>query len=275
MTAASGIAVETVETSVGTIELRRGGAGSPLVYLHSAAGEGAGLPFLDEVAARYEVFAPQFPGFGESEGIEEIDDMEDAVFFLLDLFDRLGLRAPAVAGLSLGGWMAVELATRYPERVSKLVLINPAGLYLEGAPIKDMFGRSPSEMARDLFADLSQPAAQMMLQVEQQMSDVAGMGQVIPFELLKPQLKAMTATARLGWNPYLHNPKLPKRLGRVSAPTLVVRAEQDTLIPAPHAEAYARAIPGAKLVTVPDAAHMVTIEKPHELAALISDFVGG
>jgi len=268
------VSAESVATRVGSIELRRGGSGSPIVYLHSAAGEGAGLEFLDELAAKHEVFAPMFPGFGASEGIEQIDDMEDAVFHLLDLFDRLGLQSPAVMGLSLGGWMTVELATRYPDRVSKIILANPAGLYIEGAPIKDIFGRSPSQMARDLFADLSHPAAQIMLQIEQQMSDVAGMGQAIPFELLKPQLQAMAATARLGWNPYLHNPKLPKRLWRITAPTLVIRGGKDTLIPAPHCETYAREIPGAKLVEFPDCAHMISMERPKELAAAVFDFLG-
>ena len=266
--------VETVETRVGKIELRHGGSGSPLVYLHSAAGEGNGVEFFDELANTHEVFAPQFPGFGDSEGIEQIDDMEDAVFHLLNLFDVLGLDAPAVMGLSLGGWMAVELATRYPERLSNMIIANAAGLYIEGAPIKDIFGRSPREMAMDLFAEETHPAAQMMLQIEREMSDVAGMGQAIPFELLKPQLKALAATARLGWNPYLHNPRLPKRLFRITAPTLVIHGEKDGLIPRAHAEMYAREIPGAKYAEMQGVAHMIPIEKPKELAALVNEFLG-
>jgi pimeloyl-ACP methyl ester carboxylesterase len=273
MTAAA-VASELVETRIGKIEVRRGGAGKPVVYLHSAAGEGAGLAFLDELASTREVFAPMFPGFGASEGIEQIDDMEDAVFHLLDLFDRLGLQAPDVMGLSLGGWLAAELATRYPDRLSKLILANPAGLYIEGAPIKDIFGRSPKEMAQDLFADMSHPAAQIMLRINDQMSDVAALGQAIPFELLKPQLQSMAATARVGWNPYLHNPKLRKRLARITAPTLVIRGEKDTLIPAPHCETYAREIRGAKLVEMRGVAHMVSMEQPAELAALVNDFLG-
>ena len=168
-----------------------------------------------------------FPGFGESEGIEQIDDMEDAVFHLLDLFDQLGLTSPAVVGMSLGGWMAAEVATRYPERVSKLVLVNPAGLYIQGAEIKDIFGRTPDEMADDLFADQSQPMAQMM----HAMADISM--DEIPFEMIKPFYQTMSATARLAWDPYLHDPKLRKRLHRVTAPTLVVHGKQDTLIPAP------------------------------------------
>jgi pimeloyl-ACP methyl ester carboxylesterase len=263
------VTTELVQTHVGKVQVRRGGSGTPVVYLHSATGEGEGLVLLEELAASFDVIAPMFPGYGESEGIEKIDDMEDAVFHLLDLFDQLGLTAPAVVGMSLGGWMAAELATRYPERVSSLVLVNPAGLYIQGAEIKDIFGRTPDEMALDLFADQSQPMAQMM----HAMADVQF--ENVPFEMIKPYYQTMSATARLAWDPYLHDPKLRKRLHRVSAPTLVVRGAQDTLIPAAHAEAYAAEIPGARLVEVQGAAHLLAIEKPAELAELVRDHVQG
>ena len=269
------VEAQTIAAHVGSIQVRRGGSGDPLVYLHSAAGEGEGLALLDELAKRHDVIAPMFPGFGESEGIEQIDDMEDAVFHLLDLFDRLELDAPAVVGLSLGGWLAAELATRYPERVSKLILVNPAGLYIKGAEIKDIFGRGPGEMAEDMFADQSHPMAAQMHQVEKMLASGGGNRGAIPFELIKPQLQTMAATARLGWDPYLHNPKLRKRLHRISSPTLIVRATEDTLIPAAHTEAYASEIAGAKLVEVAKAAHLVSIERPAELAAVINDFLSG
>jgi pimeloyl-ACP methyl ester carboxylesterase len=91
----------------------------------------------------------------------------------------------------------------------------------------------------------------------------------IPFEMIKPFYQTMSATARLAWDPYLHDPKLRKRLHRVTAPTLVVHGTKDTLIPRAHAEAYAAEIPGARLVDVPDVAHLLAIEKPAELADLI------
>ncbi|MHB8515833.1 MAG: alpha/beta fold hydrolase [Dehalococcoidia bacterium] len=271
---ATAIKSDLMTTDVGQVELRRGGTGEPLVYLHSAAGEGAGLVLLEELAKRYDVVAPMFPGFGASEGIEQIDDIEDTAFHLLDVLDRLGLRAPAVIGLSLGGWMAAELATRYPERVSKLILVNPAGLYIKGAEIKDIFGRTPGEMANDLFFDQSFPMAALMHQVDRMMAEGSA-ATPIPFEAIKPQLQTQAATARIGWDPYLHNPKLRKRLHRITAPTLVVRGAHDTLIPPAHAQTYAAAIPGARLIDIPQAAHLVAIERPHELAAAVDAFLAG
>ena len=241
---------------------------TPLVYLHSAVGEGEGLALLEDLARDFDVHAPMFPGFGDTEGIEHIDDMEDVAFHLLDVWDRRGLRSPAVVGNSLGGWMALELAVRYPERVSALVLVNPVGLYIEGAPIKDVFGRTPAELAEDFFADPEFPMAQTM----RMLSELRGSD--VPFDVVRPLYQTMSATARLAWDPYMHNPKLAGRLHRVAAPTLVVRGAQDTLVPAAHAEAYASAIAGARLVEVEDAAHLLALERPVELAGLVRGFLG-
>jgi pimeloyl-ACP methyl ester carboxylesterase len=265
---------EKVSTHIGKIQVWRGGrdGARPVVYLHSATGEGPGLPVLEDLADTHAVIAPMFPGFGESEGIEQIDDVEDAVFHLLDVFDALGLGAapaPAIVGLSLGGWLAAEVATRYPERVSALVLVNPAGLYVKGHEIGEIFNRPPADLAQVLFADQSHPLAQA-LHAAQSMMDSH---QQVPFELIRPQLQTMAATAKIGWRPYLHNPKLARRLYRVTAPTLIVHGKQDGLIPREHAEAYAAGIAGARLVDVDGAAHLLPLEKPAELAALIREHV--
>jgi pimeloyl-ACP methyl ester carboxylesterase len=155
---------------------------------------------------------------------------------------------------------------RYPSAVGRLVLVNPAGLYVEGHPIKEIFGRQPAELAEDMFADQQHPTAQVM----HQMQAVMDSGGEVPFELLKPTLQSLAATAKIAWNPYLHDPKLRRRLYRVSAPTLIVHGRQDRLIPREHAEAYHEGIPGSELVDVEGAGHLLALEKPGELAALIT-----
>jgi pimeloyl-ACP methyl ester carboxylesterase len=259
------------DTPVGKVSVLRGGAGRTLVYLHSASGETTHAA-LEDLAADHDVVVPVFPGFGSSEGIERIDGMEDAVFHLLDVFDLLELRAPAVVGLSLGAWMAAELATRAPERVGPLVLTSPVGLHIDGAPVAQLFGRSPAELATELFADQSHPLAQMMLGLSDKMTDVTTMAE-LPISLLLPVWQSMSATAKLGWNPYLHNPKLRGRLRRVKAPTLVVAGAADRFLPRAHHEAYAAGVPGARLEVIEGAGHMVPLERPAEFAALVRDFV--
>jgi len=262
-----------VSTSVGEIEIRRGGNGGdhPLVYLHSAQGEGTSMALLEELADWYQVVAPVFPGFGASQGLEAIDDIEDASFHLLDVLDRLDFAQVDLVGLSLGGWMAAELATRWPERVRRVVLVNAVGLYVDGAPITEIFGRPLDELADELYADPEHPVAQMMRAMAQAEANPGA----IPFDLIRPMIQAQAATAKLGWNPYLHNPKLRGRLGRISAPTLVIHGVRDGIVPRAHAEAYVAGIPDARLVDLDDAAHMATVERPAEIAALIHSHLQG
>jgi pimeloyl-ACP methyl ester carboxylesterase len=268
---ATGLSEELIGTPLGKIQVLSGGTGEPLVYLHSASGETTNEA-LESLADDHAVAVPVFPGFGSSEGIEQLDNIEDAAFHLLDVLDALDLRAPAVVGLSLGGWLAAELATRSPERVGRLVLVSPVGLHIEGAPVAQLFGRNPAELARELYADESHPMVQMMDSLSEMVGDVTRMAE-LPMDLLLPLWQSMSATAKIGWNPYLHNPKLAGRLRRITAPTLVIAGAQDRFLPRAHPEAYAAGIAGARLEVVEGAGHMVPFERPTEFAALVREFL--
>ncbi len=258
----------SLATAVGLVEIHEGGAHgpNPVVYLHSASGEAAGLTFLERLAASRRVIAPVFPGFGTSEGIERIEDIEDAAFHVLDVMDRLEIDSADLVGMSMGGWMAAEVAVRWPERVRRMVLVNPVGLYVEGSPITEIFGRHLDELAGELFADPEFPIAQLMRLIEESGRDPTS----IPFDLVRPFIQAEAVTAKIGWNPYLHNPKLRGRLGRITAPTLVVHAVHDGIVPRGHAEAYVAGIPRSGLVDLDRAAHLAVIERPDELSELVA-----
>ncbi|HYD47933.1 MAG TPA: alpha/beta hydrolase, partial [Terriglobales bacterium] len=93
----------------------RGGSGKPLLYLHSAAGELLWLPHLSGLADNFEVHAPAHPGFLSSDGIEEIRSVEDYAYHYLAYLDAKGWDSVDIVGVSLGGWIAAELAARAPE----------------------------------------------------------------------------------------------------------------------------------------------------------------
>src|SRR6266545_8426179 len=88
------------------VELRRAGQGEPLVFLHGGGGFTGWAPFLDDLARDYAVYAPRHPGFGESTGLDHLDDVVDMALFYLDLFDALGLSSVNLVGSSLGGMFA-------------------------------------------------------------------------------------------------------------------------------------------------------------------------
>jgi pimeloyl-ACP methyl ester carboxylesterase len=245
------------------IQMLKGGSGEPLLYLHSAGGEIVELPFFAQLAQHYTVYIPAHPGFSQSEGLEKIDTIEDLVFHYTDLMDHLGLTQPYMAGLSLGGWLAAELACRYPQRIRKLALINAAGLRVPGAPMADIFAATPAETRNLIFYDPHSDLAKTFV------PDVPSPA------VLENVLKAREATARVGWNPYLCNPKLRGRLYRITVPTLVLWGDSDRLIPVAHGKAYHEGIMGSKLVLMEKCGHAPPFERPEETVKILREFFHG
>src|ERR1700676_4361794 len=105
--------VEKVTVAGATIRLFRGsprGEGAtPLLFLHGAGGHTGWMAFLEELTARFDVLAPEHPGFGQSDAPVWLDEGGDVAFFYLDLLQALGLDRVHLVGTSLGGWIAAEL----------------------------------------------------------------------------------------------------------------------------------------------------------------------
>ena len=250
-------------------QVQVGGSGPPLLYLHSAAGESAiWMDLLNGLAEFREVHAPLQPGFLESEGIDTVRGIEDLVYHYLGLMDERGWEQVDVMGCSMGGWIALEVAARYPERVGKLLLAAPAGIRLEGVPMEDMFAIQLGEEAKArelLFHDAEHPLATAVI------PDFAE----LPDDMLAEFLKAMAAVAKVAWNPYLHDPRLESLLPRVTADTLVVWGADDRLIPPAYGERLTELIPHCRLELIPACGHMIWFEKPEELLTLARGHLGG
>ena len=247
------------------VRLLTGGDGPPLLYLHAVGADVDWLEIHDRLARHFTVHLPAHPGFAESTGIEQVDGIADVVLHYVDLLGVLGLRAVPVVGASFGGWIAAEIAALYPERVERLVLVDALGLWIDAAPIGELFGSTPPELAEMLFHDQDHPLAQML----RAMTSIAD----VPEDFAHAQLKALEAAAKVGWNPYMHDPKLEVRLRRVTAPTLVVWGREDRLVPLVYGERYRDRIPGAGLEILPRCGHLPAIERPAELAAVALDFL--
>ncbi len=248
------------------IKLLTGGdpAATPLLYLHSAGGETLWLPFHDGLAAHFHLHAPAHPGFDSSGGLDQIDSIEDLAFHYLDFIDAMGWREVNVVGLSMGGWIGAELACRWPERVRRLVLVDAAGLHVDGAPMQPLWDhtRDHEHMRRLIFADPTSMMAELLIPP----FDDA------PEQLLELGMKAAEAAARVAWNPYFENPKLRGRLRRIKSPTLVLWGELDRLIPLAHGRAYAELIPGARLEVIPNCGHMPVFEATEVFCKAVTEF---
>lgn len=244
------------------VQLFEGGAGQPLLYLHGA-GAYRWMPVHDLLARRRRVLLPVHPGFGASEGLEAIETMEDLVFHTVDVLDALALDRADVVGLSLGGWLAAELAVRHPGRVNRLVLVDAVGVRVPGVPMGDVFMASPPKARALLFHDPTSPVATALLP------------DAPPPEHLGEVLRGREAAARLLWNPAHQYRRLTSRLWRVQAPTLVVWGANDRLIPLAYGEAWTGGIAGARLVTIERCGHLPPLEQPERLAEVVLGFLTG
>jgi len=252
------VRTERLRVGEGEIRLLRAGSGPPLLFLH-AAGGGGWTPFLDGLSRSFDVLAPDHPGFDESEQTEEMEGIDDLVLHYLRLLDLLEIDRAIVVGASLGGWLAAELAVHSPERVEKLVLLSPAGLRIPEAPPADLFAVPGERFAAKLFHD---PAiAASLFGGEPSVDDIIRM------------YHNSTAFARYAWRPFLNNPKLERRLYRVTAPTLVLWPDDDQVIPRAHAERYAERIADARLQLVEGCGHAMYMEKPEEFTSAVLAFV--
>src|SRR5437016_8245937 len=135
--------VEMITVAGARIRLFRGGpegAGAqPLVFLHGAGGHTGWMAFLEELATRFAVLAPEHPGFGQSDDPPWLDEVADLAYFHLDLIAGLGLERAHLIGTSLGGWVAAEMAVRSTARVATLTLVGAVGVTAGGEPIPDIF----------------------------------------------------------------------------------------------------------------------------------------
>ena len=238
-----------------------GGKGEPLVFLHGAGGVLADDPFLAALAQKYHVYAPLTPGYGDSEECGEIRDMLDFTLHTWDVVDALGLKNPIIVGHSMGGMIAAEMAAIAPHDVSRLALICPAGLWLETHPVPDMFSLMPYEYPALLFHDVKKGTELL----------TAGMALDNP-EWLKGFL--VTNARQMGMAGRILFPiperGLSSRLYRIKAKTILIWGDDDRLIAPAYAQAFRKGISGSELVMIPEAGHMVTLEKTGQVISAIA-----
>jgi len=92
----------TIDLNGCKLSFARGGTGVPLLYLHGTDGLAEWPAILDTLAQRFDVIAPDHPGFGASEVPAWIDDVSDVAYLYLDAIEKLGLSGVHVVGQSLG-----------------------------------------------------------------------------------------------------------------------------------------------------------------------------
>jgi pimeloyl-ACP methyl ester carboxylesterase len=250
----------TIEVLGAKVFLRRGGVGEPLLFLHGAGGVPMWLPAFEQLAKGYHVIVPDHPMFGRSDTPEWLDDISDMAYFYLDLLEKLDLRNVHLVGTSLGGWIALEIAVRSAERLKSLTLVSAAGIHVKGIPKADIFMMNPEETARALYVDDKLVQQMIAFQPTPEQMDVI--------------YKNRIATAKLGWQPRLFNPKLHKWLHRIKVPTHIVWGDSDRIIPPPYGDAFKKLIAGSKLTVIANSGHLPHVERVQPFVSAVSGFLG-
>jgi pimeloyl-ACP methyl ester carboxylesterase len=260
------VTVETVPVRHCDFEakVKVAGSGPPVVFLHPAGGPGWD-PFLDALAERHTVYAPDHPGTGDTErnAIHRVRSLWDLVLVYDELLDALGLEGAPLVGSSFGGMMACEIAAHRRSAVSRIVLLDPIGLWRDDAPVAQYMTMSPEELVDVLFSDPSAPAVQAAMTMPSDPDELA--------VAMADSVWAMGATGKFVWP--IPEKGLARRMHRITAPALVVWGEEDKLVSSVYAQEFAGLLGDARVEIVPGAGHVPQLEKLDVVAPLVLDFL--
>jgi len=247
-------------------EVEVSGSGPPLVYLHGPWGLAPDRAFVARLAEANTVYAPKHPGTsqGDPEAVHALDGWLDLLVYYGELLDRLGLAAPAVMGHSFGGLVAAEFAAAAPAAVSRLVLIDPVGLWRDDLPVKNWMLLSDKERAQSLFADPGGAAAQRFFGVP---SDPAAR-----VEVLAQFIWAQACTGKFVWP--VPDRGFKNRAHRIATPALIVWGKADRIIAHAYAQEFATRIAGSRVELIDQAGHLPQLEQPEAVAKAVRGFLG-
>jgi pimeloyl-ACP methyl ester carboxylesterase len=261
MTLTAESAAPTLVVNGTRIDIIERGTGRPLLFLHPENGIEPAMPAIDELAKGARVIAPTHPGYGRSELPKGTRTVDDLSYFYLDLLDQLDVRDLAVVGVSLGAWLAAEIAVKSSTRFSRLVMANAVGVKVsdrETRDIVDIFALTEKEYLDIAYYD---PAAGVR--------DY----KALPDAEVLAAARAREATARLAWNPFFHNPRLKSRLHRIRIPTLFLWGTHDRMLSESYGRAYCALIPGARFELIDRAGHFPHQEQPKVFAEKVLAFM--
>ena len=246
-------------------------AAPPVLFLH---GFGSSLHTWEEVAGAldrdFRVIRLDLPGFGLT-GADATGDYSDARSHavILALMQRLGLERVALVGSSMGGRIAWSFAAAHPGRVTRLVLMAPDGFASPGIA----YDQPPRVPALMRVLPYTLPEGMLRGSLRPAYGDPAVMTEAL-FERYRDMMLApgvrQAILDRMGQH-VLRQPE--PLLAQIRVPVLLLWGDRDAMVPVTNAQDYLRALPDARLVTLPGIGHVPMEETPTEVARALRDFL--
>lgn len=257
------------------------GEGPLIVLIHGITGRSeqweTAMPLL---SAGHEVLAPDLLGHGESAKPRGDYSLGAYASAVRDTMVALGHERATIVGHSLGGGIAMQFAYQFPERCERLILVNSGGLGREVHPMLRASTLPGSEYVMPILLhpkliEAGEAVGRLLgllkLQAGTDLAEVAqGFASLGDAEARSAFIETMRAVLDPGGQ---RVSALDRLYLAESVPTLIVWGESDPIIPVDHGHAAHEAMPGSRLELLPGVGHFPQVERPHEFAALLSDFI--
>jgi len=236
---------------------KKGENSTAIILIHGAGGMHLHWPHNLRRINNHRVYAPDLPGHGKSDGLGE-QSIEKYANAIAAWMDDLGLHKAIVVGHSMGGAIAQQFALSFPAKVAGLVLVGT------GAKL---------QVNQDLLLKLSTPATTpTAIENIIKWSYAPGMDQKL---LAKMQDQLLAVRSAVLYGDYLacNNFDLTDCIKAIRVPTLIICGEQDKMTPMYLSQQLQSLIPNTSLHLIPNAGHMVMLEKPDAVAAAVQAFM--
>jgi len=278
--------VETFWVRVDGLRIRCLTAGArgapPTLLLHGGGFDAAAFSYrhtIGPLSRHRRVFAPDLPGYGESEKPDLRYDLAYYARFVERLLDALGLDCAALVGVSMGGGAALSFALHSPERVEKLVLVASYGLGKEIPYGRLGYFLTHAPLSADLLYTLLRQSRRVLRWGL--LSAVHNPG-VVSDELVEEarQLLNQPGSGRafrafrkneVGWSGLRTD--LSDRLYKLAVPTLLIHGERDRVVPIEWARRAHERLPDSELRILKECGHWSPRECPGEFNRVVADFL--
>jgi 3-oxoadipate enol-lactonase len=252
------------------------GKGEPLVLIHGSFGDRRfwDLQF-NELSKKYKVLRYDLRGYGKS-ALPDSNELYRDTDDLKALMDFLGIHKAHICGLSLGSFIVIDFALAYPEKCFSLIPIGPrvAG---DGT---DEYKTSSADSVRAVIARTTDLAK---TKGPKEATDYLWTGDHVMAKCVVSS-KTREALLKMGyeytWWRYIYPnkreyafPMAIKRLDEIKISTMVVTAEYDLELSKEVAAILIKGIPGANLISMKGAGHIMNMDKPKEFNKAISEFI--
>lgn len=255
--------------------------GTPVVLLHGGGIDSARLSWgevLAPLSEKFQVYAPDLPGYGQSDRPDITYSLDFYTGFLRDWLKQIGTDRVHLVGLSLGGGMAIRFATMYPDQVDRLVLAAPYGIFnkltfhrLSYIYVKTFFNELSYKLLRSrkftrwsllsgLFYDETKLTDELFEEIYQ-----AGLHSSAGKAFISFQRSELTFKG-------IHS-DLTKELPRIQAGTLIIQGEEDPAVLPVYARKAHEQIPRSQLHIFEKCRHWPQREEPEKFVQIVTEFL--